>query len=314
MVVTVHPLSKMACLSVIICLVIGCMSDENTEQTLKKDNVVEIRAVGTTFEGPTEIPSGWTTFRFVNASHMLHFAIVDAPPDSVTIAMISAQMMQPFQDAMDGMIAGDEAAVNEAFGRFPEWIGSVGRLGGPGFLSPGLTGETTVFLEPGRYVMECYVKSNGVFHTTSPGDGQIGMLLEFTVTDIPNEASEPAADVTIAIRNSGYALVSGAPKPGTNVVRVNYEEQQALPSFVGNDIHLIKVNGSETIPSTSAWFDWRSPQGLESPGPATFLGGVNDMSVGSHAYFTVDLEPGSYAFIAEHPDPLETGFVLPFEI
>ncbi|MGD8580495.1 MAG: hypothetical protein PVI46_14265, partial [Lysobacterales bacterium] len=29
--------------------------------------VVELHAVGKKFEGPSEIPSGWTTFKFVNA-------------------------------------------------------------------------------------------------------------------------------------------------------------------------------------------------------------------------------------------------------
>jgi len=46
--------------------------------------VVEIRAVGKTFEGPSEIPSGWTTFKFVNASSMIHFGLIDVPPEGIT--------------------------------------------------------------------------------------------------------------------------------------------------------------------------------------------------------------------------------------
>jgi len=45
-----------------------------------------------------------------------------------------------------------------------------------------------------------------------------------------------------------------------------------------------------------------------------FLGGINDMPEGSHSYFTVDLQPGTYAFIAEVPNPQEAGFVLPFTV
>jgi hypothetical protein len=55
-------------------------------------------------------------------------------------------------------------------------------------------------MEPGNYVFECYVKSNGFFHTTSPGEGQLGMMLEFTVTDEKLDAPEPAPNVTVALK------------------------------------------------------------------------------------------------------------------
>jgi hypothetical protein len=277
-------------------------------------HVVEFRAVGKTFQGPSEIPAGWATFKFVNASSMIHFAMIDVPPEGITAWEISDAVMQPFQDAMDGMNAGDEEAVNTAFGRFPEWIGELGRNGGPGFLSPGRTGQTTVYLEPGRYIMECYVKSDGIFHTTSPGEGQLGMLLDLTVTNQNSNAPEPQANATLAIRNSGFELVSGELNTGTNTIRVDFIEQQALPSFVGNDVHLMRVDGEDSIAKADAWLDWRTPDGLEDPSPVTFLGGINDITAGAHGYFTVDLEPGDYAFIAEMPGPQAAGFVLPFTV
>jgi hypothetical protein len=277
-------------------------------------HVVEIRAVGKTFQGPAEIPSGWITFRFVNASSMVHFAIIDVPPDGVTIQAMSDAVMDPFQEAMDHMNAGDDEAVGAAFAKFPEWLGELGRNGGPGMLSAGRTGQTTVYLEPGHYIMECYVKSDGVFHTTSPGPGQLGMMLDLTVTAEPNGAPEPEADVTLAVRNSGLELTGGALGPGLNTIRVDFIEQQMLPSFVGNDVHLMRVDGPESIALADAWMDWRSPDGLEDPGPVTFLGGINDMPAGSHGYFTASLEPGDYAFIAEMPGPQAAGFVMPFTV
>jgi len=276
--------------------------------------VVEIRAVGKTFQGPSEIPSGWTTFRFVNASSMIHFALIDVPPAGVTTREMSDTVMQYFQEAMDGMNAGDEEAVKAAFGKFPEWISELGRMGGPGFLSPGRTGQTTVYLEPGRYMLECYVKSSGIFHTTSPGPGQLGMVMDLTATAEQNRAPEPEPTATLAIRNSGFELVSGALRAGTNTIRVDFFEQQALPSFVGNDVHLMRVANARSITRADAWMDWRTKDGLEDPAPVTFLGGINDLPAGKHAYFTVDLEPGDYAFIAEMPGPQAAGFVLPFSI
>ncbi|MEJ2604505.1 MAG: hypothetical protein P8172_14675 [Gammaproteobacteria bacterium] len=277
-------------------------------------HVVELRAVGKTFEGPSEIPSGWTTFEFVNASGMIHFALIDVPPEGVTAREMSDTIMQPFQDAMDAMNAGDEAGVNAAFARFPAWIAELGRMGGPGFLSPGRVGRTTVYLEPGHYVIECYVKSDGVFHTTSPGAGQLGMIMDLTVTDARNGAPEPVADATLAVRNSGLELVDGELVPGTNTIRVDFVEQQALPSFVGNDVHLMRVDDADDIAEVNAWMDWRTANGLEDPAPAVFLGGINDLPAGSHGYFTVELVPGDYAFVAEMPDPRGSGFVLPFSV
>lgn len=277
-------------------------------------NVVEIRAVGMTFEGPSQIPSGWTTFDFANTSGMIHFALLDVPPAGITAEIFTNTVAQYFQQAMDGMNAGDEAAVEAAFGKFPDWIGELGRHGGPGLLSPGRRGQTTVYLEPGRYMLECYVKSDGVFHTTSPGQGRLGMVMDLTVTDEKSDAPEPTANVTLAVRNTGIEITSGELQSGSNTIRVDFIEQQQLPSFVGNDVHLMRVDGEDSIRLADQWLDWRTKEGLEDPSPVTFLGGINDMSAGSHGYFTVDLPPGDYAFIAEMPGPLASGFVLPFSV
>jgi hypothetical protein len=275
--------------------------------------VVEYRAVGKTFEGPAEIPSGWTTFRFVNASPMIHFAMIDVPPPEATMTDLNDLMLH-FQEAMDGMNAGDEEAVNAAFGKFPAWVGELGRQGGPGFLSPGRIGQATVYLEPGRYLLECYIKSSGVFHTTPPAEGQLGMVLELTVTAEEHGAPEPEANLALAVRNTGFEVVSGKLQAGVNTVRVDFEEQQALPSFVGNDVHLMVVEDEESISLVDGWMDWRTPNGLEDPIPVAFLGGLNDMPAGSHGYFTVDLQPGDYTFIAEMPSPQAAGFVLPVSV
>lgn len=304
----------------------GCGSDHETAGPISAEKkpdaaaaaapagVVQITAVGMTFEGPAEIPSGWTTFQFVNASPMIHFALVDVPPEGITAEEFTLTVGQYFQDAMDGMNAGDEAAVNAAFAKFPEWIGQLGRHGGPGMLSPGRTGQTTVYFEPGRYFLECYVKSGGVFHTTSPGNGKLGMMMDLTVTSEESGNPEPTSNVTLAVRNSGFEIVAGSFRPGHNTIRVDFLEQQALPSFVGNDVHLMVVDDQDSIARADAWLDWRAREGLEDPSPVTFLGGINDMPAGSHGYITVELPPGDYAFIAEVPNPSGSGFVLPFTV
>lgn len=276
--------------------------------------IVQLRALGMNFEGPSQIPAGWTTFRFSNVSGMTHFAIIDVPPQGITAREMNDSLMAPFQEAMDAMNDEDNEALNAAFAKFPAWVADLGRAGGPGLLSPGLTGQTTVYLQPGHYVIECYVKSDGVFHSTSPGEGKLGMVMDLTVTEVENGASEPVPDATLALRNTGIELVSGEISAGTNTLRVDFLEQQALPSFVGNDVHLIRVNGPEAISEANDWMDWRTKTGLQDPAPVQFLGGINDLPAGKHGYFTVELEAGDYAFVAEMPDPLAAGFVLPFSV
>ena len=280
----------------------------------RSPNVVELEAVGTTFIGPRKIPAGWTTFRFSNRSDMVHFAIIDVLPDGVTARQLSSEVMVPFQDAMNAMIAGDEGATNAAFSRFPKWIGQLTRNGGPGLLAAHHTGETTVYIAPGDYVIECYVKTGGVFHSTPASDGAYGMMLPITVMSSNSATAEPQANMTISVTNTGYSIVDGRLHPGTNTIRVNFDEQQTFPSFTGNDIHLMRVASEGQGRRASDWMDWRKPHGLETPAPAEFLGGINDMPAGAHGYFTVDLKPGDYQFIGEQPNPAATGFVLPVSV
>jgi hypothetical protein len=60
--------------------------------------------------------------------------------------------------------------------------------------------------------------------------------------------------------------------------------------------------------------DWSAPGGLQTPAPAEFLGGLNEMPAGSTGYFTVDLEPGEYAWISEVPDASAKGMLKEFEV
>ncbi len=303
----------LAAVSALLCLLSACAKPVDAPEP-PPPGLVELRAVGMTFDGPTEIPSGWTRFRFENASPMIHFAMVDLPPPGIGLQELSDTLMDPFQAVMDAMNANDEEAVNAAFGTFPEWIGELQRRGGPGLVSPGLTAETTIYLAPGVYLLECYVKTNGVFHSTSPGEGQFGMVLPVTVTGEDNGAPEPVANVTLALRNSGMELVDGSPRRGPNTIRVDFVEQQALPSFVGNDVHLMRVDSPDSLARADDWMDWRTPEGLQSPSPVVFLGGMQDLPAGAHGYFSVDLAPGNYAFIAEMPQPDSAGMVLPFTV
>ncbi|MGB5304203.1 MAG: hypothetical protein WBP17_13740, partial [Gemmatimonadota bacterium] len=68
---------------------------------------------------------------------------------------------------------------------------------------------------------------------------------------------------------------------------------------LGNDVHVVRLDEGTDLDEVIAWMDWMNVDGLRAPSPATFLGGVHEMPAGYTAFFTVDLEPGRYAWIAE---------------
>jgi hypothetical protein len=60
--------------------------------------------------------------------------------------------------------------------------------------------------------------------------------------------------------------------------------------------------------------NWTLPAGLQTPAPAHFLGGAQELPAGRTEYFTADLKPGDYAFIAEVPAADEKGMYRRFTV
>ena len=164
-------------------------------------------------------------------------------------------------------------------------------MGGPGLLAPGRAVRTTAKLDPGNYVMECYVKTaDGTFHTS------LGVAQPITVTEANSGGSPPLADIQITLSNFVIS-VEGEATPGEHTVAVHFEEH---PEFgLGNDVHLVRLDDGMSLDEVVPWMDWMNLDGLREPAPATFLGGTQEMPVGHTAYFTVELEPGRYAWISE---------------
>jgi uncharacterized cupredoxin-like copper-binding protein len=250
------------------------------------------------------IDSGWTTFRLVNASPHEHFALLAKLPaddgrydDPVNLETWQAQVTVPFQEAMNNIIDPeiDDEAVFAPFAALPDWFGDIEHAGGPGFIRPGHTAETTVYLSPGTYLMECYVKDEEEqFHS------YLGMLEQITVNDTPSNAPEPQADVTLTLSSEEGITVDGDLAAGTHTIAVHFEDQTVYEHMVGHDVHLVRLNGTE-VETVARWMNWMVPGSLVAPAPGIFLGGAQMMTAGQTAYFTVDLEPGEYAWIAEVP-------------
>jgi hypothetical protein len=277
-------------------------------------NVVDVTARGLEFEAPDEILSGWTTFRFNNESGMIHFALLQRLPEGIALKDQQEQVVPVFQKGMDLLNAGESDAAMEKFGELPEWSSQVVYMSGPGLTSAGQTAETSVYLEPGTYLLECYVKTNGVFHSYNPSPSAYGMVHELTVTEESSSAPEPRATLTITLSSERGIEVEGDPTPGEHTVAVHFEDQQIHENFVGHDVHLVRLENDTDIEELAIWMDWTQPTGLETPAPAEFLGGTQEMPAGSQAFFTVRLEPGRYAWIAEVTNPAEKGMLKIFTV
>ena len=258
--------------------------------------VVEVTGRDFSFETPAEIPSGWTTFRFVNAGREHHFFLLTRLPEGKTLGDYRQQVVPAFNVAWDGLKDGsmDKAQAGAALGsNLPQWFGSVEPMGGPGLIAPGRVGETTANLKPGTYVMECYVKTaDGIFHTN------LGMITSLVVTDDVTGASAPQADLEISVSNAGIATGDEI-TAGTHTVAVHFVEHPGIG--LGNDVHLVRLDDVTDVAELARWMDWMEVDGLRAPAPAPFLGGTQEMPVGYTAYFTATLEPGRYAWIVEAP-------------
>lgn len=301
---------------VVLAAVLGaCASRETTPPPADgTPGVVPVIARGLTFEAPDSIPSGWSTFRFTNESDMVHFAVVERLPEGITIRDQQAQVAPVFQEGMRLLDAGQADSAMATFGGLPEWFGKVVFSGGPGLTSPGQTSETTMHLEPGTYLLECYVKTAGVFHSVSPNPPAYGMVRQLIVTEAPSGAPEPTASIQVTLSRASGFEVTGEPQAGRQTIAVHFADQAVHENFVGHDLQLVRLDTQTSLPAVAAWMDWTRHGGLETPAPAQFLGGVEELPAGATAYLTVDLAPGRYAWIAEVPSPDQKGMLVEFTV
>ncbi|MFN2100321.1 hypothetical protein [Altererythrobacter sp. MF3-039] len=293
---------------------LGACASEPPETSADTSNVLELRVDGLKFVGPDTIKSGWTTIRIRNEGGMTHHALVYPLPEGITPEMLDREVVRPIQLSLSAAIAGDSEEAAQIASTMPAWVADLVWMGGPGMMSDGVTGEATMFLEPGNYVVECYVKSNGVQHNYNSREGELGMILPLTVLAEDGGMAEPGANVTLALSNSGFEITEGAFVAGTNSVRVNFVEQQMYNDFVGHDAHVFRIDDDTDVDAAAKWPDFFPIDGQQTPAPAKFVGGIHDMPRGSTGYFTVELEAGEYGITAEIPDAQANGFFERFSV
>jgi hypothetical protein len=250
--------------------------------------IVDVQAFDYRFHAADEIPSGWTTFRMDNVGREHHLLLLYRLPENVRFddyLTLEASFENVLQALDDGAVESDEALALLR-SALPDWSREIVAMGGPGLVAPGSTAITSVRLEPGRYVMECSVRTaDGRTHTS------LGMVRLLTVTKDSSHARPPAADVELTLRDGAFHA-AGSLHPGLRTVAVH---------FAGSppDVHLARVTDDTDRDRLAHWLNLLQADGMREPAPADFLGGANGMPVGHTSYFTVDLTPGRYSWVSE---------------
>jgi hypothetical protein len=304
----------MMCFALVLCI-ISCKSEKKdpveTKLVEKKEPVIEIITNAMDFQMQDTLNSGWNTFRYINKSTETHFFLLDRYPEGKTINNTIEEVVPPFEN---GMALINEGKMDEAmaeFGKLPEWFGQIVFTGGSGLVSPKNTSLTTVKLEPGLYIIECYVKmANGKFHTS------MGMAKQLIVLEQDSGNTLPEADMHISISSTEGINYEGEITKGAHTFSVYYKDQIGHENFVGHDVNLVKLEDSADLDVLEAWMNWATPTGLMTPAPegVTFLGGTNDAPAGSTQYFKANLESGNYALISEVPNTKSKNMLKTFTI
>jgi hypothetical protein len=331
---------KIILITMLCLIILGCSEEEaEPEITVTTAIVVDVTATHDHEENRhlftidrQEIQPGWVTFQFRNLSDSDHFFMIyKVPAEGIEAARQAGEPLldhwyqsvtKSFQEEYNPYITGEidygtfvENLVGEISEKGP-WFFDPGSppMGGVGFTAINRTARTTVELEPGEYIVECYVKDeNEVFHS------YIGMLEHITVTGERSTSPEPQADVTITISSENGIETDGTLNAGEQTVEVYFEDQTSYAHLLGHNVQLVKLADKENqavLNELAAWMDWTQPGGLmnRAPDGSEFIGGAMEMTEGSRAYMHLDLEPGDYAWIAEVPDPASHNMLKTFSV
>ncbi len=284
-------------------LMFACKGTDTEDQD-DTSSIIQIETRNMDIIMPDTLQAGIRHLVYQNHSEMTHFLLFNKVPPQIGLEEYSKELTQPFQDVMDAIMKGEEPPNN-----FPEWLGEMVNMGGVGLTSPGQRAESYINLTPGNYVVECYIKTNAVFHSTA------GMLKQIQVIDSQEDADVPSSTVAIEVDSSGIKVMESLNESGGIITfKITYGPTKLYANFTRPDIHLAKVNEDTNLELLGEYMNWATPAGMDGAAPITFLGGVQEMPEGNIAYFSQDLSPGKYILIGEVPQPIENGFYIEFEI
>ena len=218
------------------------------------------------FALPTSVPAGTTTITLTNTGKETHQAQLARIADGKTFADVLAALQQ------------DEGA---AFALFSF-------AGGPNGVAPGAKVSVIQKLEPGSYVILCFVPApDGLPHLAK------GMVAPLQVTAPATAGALPAADATLTLKDFGF---EGLPSVSSGRHSVTVTNQGPQP----HEATIVKLNDGVTVDALRTQL---ASGGLPAgPPPWQFAGGMGALTSGGSGVMNLDLQPGRYAFICQVPD------------
>ena len=249
-------------------LVLAACSTSNAESeknstAAARPNVVVVKTSDFAFQAPDTIQAGLTTIRLeTNAGPELHQVGL--------IRLDSAKTPANLFETMKTSPA------------LPKWAVEIAGVNPP---APGKVAEATLNLEPGSYLLVCFVPSaDGVPHIAK------GMSRPLTVTGTSVAAAQLPGDVELKLADYGFGL-STPLTSGAHVIRVVNTAQQT------HEVVLVRLAPGKTAADVASWVEKQ-----QGPPPGEPLGGVAGLGVGQTASFPVTLTPGDYAMLCFIPD------------
>ncbi len=299
----------------LLIIIQSCKTDKNQEKIkeieVKKENVIEVITEAMDFQIPDTISSGWNTFKYFNNSEEPHFFIFEKMPEGIRIDNYKKELIPPFLAAFNYFIEGNTEAGLKEFENIPEWFSRVELGGGVGLTSAHTIAQSTIYLNPGIYVMECYVRMpNGMAHAF------MGMIKELVVTEEKTNQEAPIADYNISISSTEGITFLDSLKAGDYTFAVNFKDQKQYETMLGHDINLVKLEDISLLDTLSTWINAADLKAFRTPSPKglTFLGGVEDLPQGNTGYFNVSLVEGNYVLISEIPDAIKRKMYKTFSV
>lgn len=258
-----HPRPVAAAVATALVL-IGCSkNDKKGDATAQKVQppIIVVTATDFAFAGPDTIQSGPNVIRLVNQGAETHH-----------ISMFRLDSAHTVQDLM---------ALPP--GANPAWLVAVG---GPNAATPGDSVRATLNLEPGNYVMLCFISG-----PDQKPHFMKGMVRPLTVVAATGPvAQEPSADVIMTLKDYGFDIAP-AITAGRKTIRVNNAGPQ------GHEIVLVRLQAGKTMQDFANWTNT-----MQGPPPGELINGVSGLSPGQHAFFTNNYTPGTYGLICFVPD------------
>ncbi len=214
--------------------------------------VIEVKGDEYAFIMPEQAEGGVVSFRTSNVGKEIHEYALGRLDEGKTLADVKKRLAQ-------------------GQGEPPPWFEDVG---GVPVLSQGEEVTITRDLQPGTYVMLCFLPSpKGEPHVN------LGMLKSFElVGDSGRELPEP--DATILAKSGTYEIP--AIEAGRQTIELRNADTKEREFF------LVSFKPGKTLQDIDRWGE----RGFKGPAPGTFHGAMQTIPPGTAVYLDIDLKPG----------------------